>query len=273
MRRSRNCRPRLSGPVGADHAELGTSRARARRRSRAKSATSASRTAAGCASRSRSRTPTSSGCPTSGFQTVYRLFNADERVVCERVFLPAEAGAAPRSSRAARAARHDRVADAGPRFRRLRVLRLLRMGLHQRRDDAAAGGAASRAPSARHARDPLVVIGGAVTFVNPEPLAPFADVIAAGEGELLVPVARRGVRATPRDRERAARAARGRARLLRPESVRRDATTARARRGHHAEAGHRRAAGRAEGRGQGADRLDPPARGSSRPTPSSDRGC
>ena len=31
------------------------------------------------------------------------------------------------------------------------------------------------------------MIGGAVTFVNPEPLAPFADVIAAGEGELLVP--------------------------------------------------------------------------------------
>jgi radical SAM superfamily enzyme YgiQ (UPF0313 family) len=31
------------------------------------------------------------------------------------------------------------------------------------------------------------VIGGAVTFVNPEPLAPFADVIAAGEAELLVP--------------------------------------------------------------------------------------
>jgi radical SAM superfamily enzyme YgiQ (UPF0313 family) len=31
------------------------------------------------------------------------------------------------------------------------------------------------------------VIGGAVTFVNPEPLASFADVIAAGEGELLVP--------------------------------------------------------------------------------------
>ncbi len=31
------------------------------------------------------------------------------------------------------------------------------------------------------------MIGGAVTFVNPEPLAPFADVIAAGEGEMLVP--------------------------------------------------------------------------------------
>ena len=31
------------------------------------------------------------------------------------------------------------------------------------------------------------MIGGAVTFVNPEPLAPFADVITAGEGESLVP--------------------------------------------------------------------------------------
>ncbi len=35
--------------------------------------------------------------------------------------------------------------------------------------------------------DPLVMIGGAVTFVNPEPLALFADVIAAGEGEALIP--------------------------------------------------------------------------------------
>ena len=42
--------------------------------------------------------------------------------------------------------------------------------------------AAERTP-----RDPLVVIGGAVTFVNPEPLALFADVIASGEGEVLVP--------------------------------------------------------------------------------------
>ena len=30
-------------------------------------------------------------------------------------------------------------------------------------------------------------IGGAVTFVNPEPLALFADLITAGEGESLVP--------------------------------------------------------------------------------------
>ena len=52
----------------------------------------------------------------------------------------------------------------------------------------------------RSARHPLVVIGGAVTFVNPEPLAPFADVIAAGEGEALVP----GLRRVVRRRDRAA---------------------------------------------------------------------
>jgi radical SAM superfamily enzyme YgiQ (UPF0313 family) len=48
---------------------------------------------------------------------------------------------------------------------------------------------AGMAPRAddRTQHDPLVMIGGAVTFVNPEPLAPFADVIAAGEGEALVP--------------------------------------------------------------------------------------
>ena len=40
---------------------------------------------------------------------------------------------------------------------------------------------------ARTHHHPLVLIGGAVTFVNPEPLALFADAIAAGEGEALIP--------------------------------------------------------------------------------------
>jgi radical SAM superfamily enzyme YgiQ (UPF0313 family) len=47
----------------------------------------------------------------------------------------------------------------------------------------------------RSTRHPLIVIGGAVTFVNPEPLALFADVIAAGEGEALIPGLRRAVSA------------------------------------------------------------------------------
>ncbi len=81
----------------------------------------------------------------------------------------------------------------------------------------------------RHALDPLVVIGGAVTFVNPEPLAPFADVIAAGEAELLVPsivdaFADDGDRDRPALLERLATETR----LLRAEPVRRRATTVRA---------------------------------------------
>ena len=32
---------------------------------------------------------------------------------------------------------------------------------------------------------PLVVMGGAASFLNPEPIADFTDVIAVGEGEIL----------------------------------------------------------------------------------------
>jgi radical SAM superfamily enzyme YgiQ (UPF0313 family) len=34
---------------------------------------------------------------------------------------------------------------------------------------------------------PLVVMGGAAAFLNPEPVAPFVDVVCVGEGEVLVP--------------------------------------------------------------------------------------
>ena len=57
----------------------------------------------------------------------------------------------------------------------LHVLQMLRLaGIPLR--------AADRGP-----RDPLVILGGAAMFLNPEPLAPFADLIAVGEGEALVP--------------------------------------------------------------------------------------
>src|SRR5450756_1545383 len=39
----------------------------------------------------------------------------------------------------------------------------------------------------RDDRHPLVVLGGAISFLNPEPLAPFVDLVCAGEGEVLVP--------------------------------------------------------------------------------------
>jgi radical SAM superfamily enzyme YgiQ (UPF0313 family) len=60
-------------------------------------------------------------------------------------------------------------------------------------------GIPARAEARTH-HDPLVMIGGAVTFVNPEPLSPFADVIAAGEGEALIPAVLRAFKGAT-DRE------------------------------------------------------------------------
>jgi radical SAM superfamily enzyme YgiQ (UPF0313 family) len=125
------------------------------------------------------------GMSNLGYQTVYRLFNASDEVVCERVFLPPKqelqaqlASGAPLVSVESQTpiADFDVIAySVSFEWDYTNVLTLLRLaGLPLYAKD-------------RSERHPLVVIGGAVTFVNPEPLAPFADVIAAGEGEVLIP--------------------------------------------------------------------------------------
>ena len=125
------------------------------------------------------------GMSNLGFQTVYQLFNAHADVVCERLFLPPKqqlkeqlASRTPLVTLESQSLARDfdviafSVSFEWDYTNILTVLRLA--GVPVRAAD-------------RTSRDPLVVIGGAVTFVNPEPLAPFADVIAAGEGEELVP--------------------------------------------------------------------------------------
>jgi radical SAM superfamily enzyme YgiQ (UPF0313 family) len=125
------------------------------------------------------------GMSNLGFQTVYRLFNELEDVVCERVFLPGRqelqaqlaSGAPLRTVESNTPIRDFDVLAFSVSFEwdYTNIVSMLRLaGISVRAD-------------ARTPRDALVVIGGAVTFVNPEPLAPFADVIAAGEGEVLVP--------------------------------------------------------------------------------------
>jgi radical SAM superfamily enzyme YgiQ (UPF0313 family) len=125
------------------------------------------------------------GMSNLGFQTVYRLFNELEDVVCERVFLPGRqelqaqlaSGAPLRTVESNTPIRDFDVLAFSVSFEwdYTNIVSILRLaGIPVRAD-------------ARTPHDPLVVIGGAVTFVNPEPLAPFADLIAAGEGEVLVP--------------------------------------------------------------------------------------
>jgi radical SAM superfamily enzyme YgiQ (UPF0313 family) len=125
------------------------------------------------------------GMSNLGFQTVYRIFNELEDVVCERVFLPGrqELAAQLASGKPLRTVESDTpVRDfdvlafsVSFEWDYTNVVSMLRLA-----------GVPVRA-EARTMHDPLVVIGGPVTFVNPEPLGPFADVIAAGEGEILIP--------------------------------------------------------------------------------------
>ena len=51
----------------------------------------------------------------------------------------------------------------------------------------------------RSARDPLVIAGGPVTFLNPEPLAPFIDAFGVGEAEALLPTLSGILQAETRD--------------------------------------------------------------------------
>ncbi|PYR80506.1 MAG: radical SAM protein [Acidobacteria bacterium] len=125
------------------------------------------------------------GMSNLGFQTVYRLFNEQEDVVCERVFLPGRqelqaqlaSGRPLRTIESNTPVRNFDVFAFSVSFEwdYTNVVSMLRLA-----------GMAPRA-DARTRHDPLVVIGGAVTFVNPEPLAAFAEVIAAGEAEALAP--------------------------------------------------------------------------------------
>jgi radical SAM superfamily enzyme YgiQ (UPF0313 family) len=133
------------------------------------------------------------GMSNLGFQTVYRLFNEADDVVCERVFLPPKQALQEALRTAARLATLESqlpVADADIlafsvsfEWDYTNVVAMLRLaGLPVRAAD-------------RDHRHPLVVLGGATTFLNPEPLAPFVDVVCAGEGEVLVPELLAGARA------------------------------------------------------------------------------
>src|SRR5918993_2722676 len=124
------------------------------------------------------------GMSNLGFQTIYRLFNDHPDIVCERAFLPPKqelAALREAGTRIVTLESQTPVADfdviafsVSFEWDYTNVLTMLRLS-----------GVPVRAAD-RDYTHPLIVIGGAVTFVNPEPLAPFADVIAAGEGESLV---------------------------------------------------------------------------------------
>ncbi|HEV2859786.1 MAG TPA: radical SAM protein [Pyrinomonadaceae bacterium] len=125
------------------------------------------------------------GMANLGFQSVYELFNNIPEVSCERVFLPEDgelkdyerAGTPLLSFESQTPVRDFDVVAFSISFETdyLNMARMLKMS-----------GVPVWAKDRTH-HDPVVIMGGAASFLNPEPIADFTDAVAVGEGEILVP--------------------------------------------------------------------------------------
>jgi radical SAM superfamily enzyme YgiQ (UPF0313 family) len=124
------------------------------------------------------------GMSNLGFQTIYSHLNRLPDVVCERAFLPEpgdidelrRTGNTPFSLESQRPLADFQLIGFSVTYEGdyINVLRLLRLaGIRLRAAERSAG-------------DPIVLMGGVCAFSNPEPLAPFMDLVAVGEGEELV---------------------------------------------------------------------------------------
>ncbi len=113
------------------------------------------------------------GMSSLGLQTIYGLFNSYDAIVCERVFCNS-GGKSIESGRplADFAVFAFSVSSELDYFNVLDMLITARVPLH----------AAKRSDS-----HPIVIAGGPCVTTNPEPLVPFFDGFAIGEGEAIVP--------------------------------------------------------------------------------------
>jgi radical SAM superfamily enzyme YgiQ (UPF0313 family) len=125
------------------------------------------------------------GMANLGFQSVYELFNRVPEVACERVFLPDDAelreyerAGTPLLSLESQTPVGDfdvvafSISFETDFLNMARMLKLARVPVWAKD---------------RTHHDPVVLMGGAASFLNPEPIAEFTDVVAVGEGEILVP--------------------------------------------------------------------------------------
>jgi radical SAM superfamily enzyme YgiQ (UPF0313 family) len=161
------------------------------------------------------------GMSNLGFQTIYAHLNALPDVACERVFFPdpedlddqLRTETAPFSLESLRPLGEFDLIGFSVTYEGdyINVVRLLQMAGIPRR-------AADRGPG-----HPVIVMGGVCAFSNPEPLAPFMDLVAVGEGEEMVSelvVAHRAAHGDGAEgaRERFLAAARGIAGIYAPDA-------------------------------------------------------
>jgi len=125
------------------------------------------------------------GMSNLGFQGIYALLNEREDVVCERAFLPdaedmeeyERTGAGIFALESKRPLGRFDVVAFSVSFENdyINVLKILGM---------------SNIPlesGEREPRHPMVIMGGACAFANPEPIAPFVDLCFVGEAEEMLP--------------------------------------------------------------------------------------
>ena len=123
------------------------------------------------------------GMANLGMHTMYELFNRIPEVNCERVFLPdpselkdyEKTGTPLLSLETQTPVRNFDVVAFSISFETdyLNMARMLQLsGIPVWSED-------------RTHFHPLVIMGGAASFLNPEPIADFTDIIAVGEGEIL----------------------------------------------------------------------------------------
>jgi radical SAM superfamily enzyme YgiQ (UPF0313 family) len=146
------------------------------------------------------------GMANLGFQAMYEIFNNIPEVSCERVFLPDSGrgshGGSGYDQARGRASDH---LDEMREYERTRTPLLSLESQTRLRDfDVIAFSISFETDYVNMARmlqmsgvpvwskdrtvhDPLIVMGGASSFLNPEPIAEFTDVIGVGEGEILGP--------------------------------------------------------------------------------------
>lgn len=120
------------------------------------------------------------GMSNLGFQSVYRLLNDYDHVVCERAFLPEPS--LPKQVPL-------RTVESGKRLTDFDIIAfslsfendyphilsiLDRIGLPAR-------------SAQRNDQHPLLLAGGVASFINPEPIAPFFDCFLIGEAEVMLP--------------------------------------------------------------------------------------
>ncbi len=120
------------------------------------------------------------GMSNLGFQTVYRLINDIDAVVCERAFLPEQDGG-----------KNPRVVTVESRTP-IQDFDIIAFSISYENDAPAVLSILETAglplPTAnRGSALPLVLAGGVLCFLNTEPLAPYIDAFLLGEAERLIP--------------------------------------------------------------------------------------